>query len=95
MDWWDRPRGLPFRLRSPWGCDGQTLEGGSCLKNLLTTSFTCDFPVQRGERQMIIFYNLLGIILHRQEAPQDASFIQHTLTETARRQKLHCLVRRG
>ena len=82
MDQWDRPRGFPFRLRSPRRCDGQTTEGGSCLKNLLTSSFTFDFPVQRGERQMIIFYNFLGIILHRQEAPRDTSFIQHTLFET-------------
>ena len=47
MDWWDRPRGLPFRLRSPWGCDGQTLEGGSFLKNLLTSSFTCVFQSRK------------------------------------------------
>ena len=40
MDQWDRPRGFPFRLRSPRRCDGQTKEGGSCLKNLLISSFT-------------------------------------------------------
>ena len=59
-----------------------TTGAGSCPKNLLTDSLTSCFPVQRGERQMIIFYNLLGSILRSQEAPWEPLFIQHTLIET-------------
>ena len=75
-------QGPPLQAEEPQGMRQADTEGGSCLKNLLTSSFTCDFPVQRGERQMIIFYNHLGIILHRREASRDALFIQHTLIET-------------
>ena len=95
MDQWDRPRGLPFKLRNPRGCGRQTRREVLVWRISLPVPSLVTFQSREVKGKWLFSITSWALYCIGEKLPEMLCLFSTHLLRPARRQKLRCLVRRG